>query len=60
MPEARKYASGRIFDEPASYQICVLGALEESWSDCLGGMAVLTGEVITHKSLLLWGRDVEQ
>ena len=40
MPEARKYASSRIFDEPASYQICILGTLEERWADCLGGLAV--------------------
>jgi hypothetical protein len=40
MPEPRKDTNRLMFDEPASYQICILGVLEERWADRLGGMAV--------------------
>ena len=40
MPQPHKYTDRLAFDEPASYRICILGVLEESWSDYLGGLAI--------------------
>lgn len=31
----------RQFDRPAVYEIRVTGVLDESWSDCLGGMTIV-------------------
>jgi hypothetical protein len=31
------------FSQPATYRITVEGHLDDSWSDCLGGMTITTG-----------------
>ena len=41
MPEARTVRR----DEPANYRICLMGSLDSSWSDMLGGMALATEQI---------------
>jgi hypothetical protein len=36
----RASANRFTFDSPATYQICVQGQIDPSWSDRLGGMAI--------------------
>jgi hypothetical protein len=40
MSEIHEYTERQVFDRPAPYRICILGSMEESWSDYLGGLAV--------------------
>jgi hypothetical protein len=49
-PEAIMTQAGAdriVFDSPASYQICVQGQIDPSWSDRLGGMAIFPDKVET-------------
>ena len=47
-PESEKRYS---FDRPGKYRICVLGYLDESWSERLGGLRITTSTRGDQKSV---------
>ena len=40
---------GLLCEEPVTYRIRIRGALNEQWSDCLGGMSITTNRVGDHE-----------
>jgi hypothetical protein len=58
----RAGANRFTFDSPATYQICVQGQIDPSWSDRLGGMAIFpdTLETTGHPATTLEGELSDQ
>jgi len=44
-------SSASLFD-PARYRICIVGILDEQWSNYCGGMTILTGRLADQSALI--------
>lgn len=50
MPQP-EYRKSFPFDRPANYRICVLGSLDERWSERLGGLRITTSSLKDQGSI---------
>ena len=50
-----------MYDDPATYRIRIRRALNEQWSDCLGGMSITTSREGDHRVVTtLFGQLADQ
>ncbi len=56
-----KFSPGTGMFEPATYRICILGTLDENWSDYCGGMFIKHDVMLQQYPVtILTGRLVDQ
>jgi hypothetical protein len=56
-----KYHPSASLFEPAMYRICILGSLDEKWSDYCGGMTIEHGSNVKgYATTILVGRLADQ